>query len=411
MGPSEATIPTPGSGAETVFNPPSDRQHVPGSGNPSGPLGYHFQLRHALDALWEVAKHATNASVQVEGIDDFEISGWSDSVVQTKNHAVGSISDRSKDLWKTLANWSNLELAGNLPADAQLILITTAAAGDGTVAAALAIPERSTKTNRELAARLDKIAEEATPSLKASYKAYRSLGEKQRVTLVGRIRVLEGSPPLNAMEIELGRHVRGSVDPSVVDSIVREVEGWFVMRILGLLALKKPAVVTATQLVGKTYDVILAHGPEALPELQVDEWDGVMPTDREFVKALAKVQAHATRQREAVRAAYLAEEHRLRWHRRALVREGELDEYEEKVRKKWEMAAAQTLQGEPYPCPTDHYASRGRDLLKWAENDRSVLLRASAPDFVQPGFTHLLADKKRVAWHMEDVARILGEAP
>jgi hypothetical protein len=382
---------------------------VPGSGNPSGLLGYHYQLRHALDALWEVTRDSPDAQVQIEGIDDFEIAGIKDSVVQTKNHQEGSLTDRSKDLWKTLANWSLLELAGSLPLDAQLVLVTTAEASADSVAAALTVPNRSTTANRDIAARLDAIAAEESQSLRSALKAYRGLGDKQRVGLVARIRIMDGSPTLNQLGLDLQRHVRGTVPTNVVESVVREVEAWFVLKALGLMAEHKPAIIKAAEVARKTYELILAHGPEALPELHVAEWDGILPTDREFVKALAKISAHPTRQREAVRVAYLAQEHGLRWHRNALLREGEIEEYETKVRRKWALCAAQTLQKEPNPCPANEHEARGRELLLLAENDRSVPIRKTAPDFVQPGFTHLLADRKLIAWHISDVAAMLEE--
>ncbi len=328
-------------------------------------------------------------------------------MVQTKNHQTGSLSDRSKDLWKTIANWAWLEMSGSLPSDADLILITTAEASPGSVAAALTAPNRSIPDNRDLAGRLDDIAKEETPSLKSSFKAYRGLGDKQRVGLIARIRVLDASPSISQLGLDLLRHVRGTVAPNIAESLVKEVEAWFVMRVLGLLAEKKPAIIQAAELSRKAYELLLSHGPDALPELQVGEWEGILPADREFVKALVKVNAHPARQREAVRVAYLAQEHSLRWHRRALLREGELDEYQEKVRRKWELTAAQTLQQDPNPCPVDQHESRGRQLLQLAENDRSVAIRKAAPDFVQPGFTHLLADRKLVAWHMKDVANLL----
>ena len=114
-------------------------------------LGYPYQVRSAL--LWALRKQKSepNFLVSVETLDDvtFETAGRNPTdLLQTKHHRRGaaSLTDASPDLWKTLRIWFEGHSFGQIPPTANLYLVTTSIAPDGTAASRLRAVSRDVAT-------------------------------------------------------------------------------------------------------------------------------------------------------------------------------------------------------------------------------------------------------------------------
>ena len=138
-------------------------------------LGYLYQVRSAL--LWTLKrlKSEPDFLVGIETLDDvaFEsVGGDPRELLQTKHHrkAAASLTDASTDLWKTLRIWFEGTRSEKIPATANLCLVTTGKASDGSAASYL----RS--RNRDVLAavnRLDATAQSSSnASNQAAYTAY-----------------------------------------------------------------------------------------------------------------------------------------------------------------------------------------------------------------------------------------------
>src|SRR3712207_6592136 len=103
--------------------------------------GYLHQMQLALLELWDRTPEDPGVSLSIEAADDIEIrdaDGDTVVLVQSKHHLKeAALTDRSTDLWKTIAVWTEVAAAhgeGRLP---RLALYTTATCADGSAAAIL----------------------------------------------------------------------------------------------------------------------------------------------------------------------------------------------------------------------------------------------------------------------------------
>jgi hypothetical protein len=116
-------------------------------------VGYLFQCEYALLALIEQARRDPTRALGLEVLDDvhFESFGTPTELLQTKHHVShgSDLTDRSPDLWRTLAAWLDaLELlSGPVPA---LTLVTTQEAVGGAVSLLRDSPGRDADAARVL---------------------------------------------------------------------------------------------------------------------------------------------------------------------------------------------------------------------------------------------------------------------
>lgn len=121
------------------------------SDNPHGAvasaLGYLFRCRYALLRGLRAVPDAPQLLISIEKFDDvaFEANGEPTELIQTKHHIgkSGDLSDRSIDLWKTIAVWLD-KLAQDIEAPFRMlfVLLTTAHAPDKSAAALLRVRDR-----------------------------------------------------------------------------------------------------------------------------------------------------------------------------------------------------------------------------------------------------------------------------
>jgi hypothetical protein len=100
--------------------------------------GYHFQVQRGLLSL---IAGDDGTSVAIETLDDLVVEGDSGAVrdFEQLKHSIrsGSLTERSRPLWKALNAWMDLVDHGTLDDVGKLILVATDRAPDGSAVALL----------------------------------------------------------------------------------------------------------------------------------------------------------------------------------------------------------------------------------------------------------------------------------
>ena len=102
-------------------------------------LGYLYQIRFALYLLLQEVQERPESELSIERLDDvsFESEGTPEELIQLKHVTLeqASLTNSSKDLWKTLRIWSTkLKDQTRLFPQIVLSLVTTGSAGQGSAA-------------------------------------------------------------------------------------------------------------------------------------------------------------------------------------------------------------------------------------------------------------------------------------
>ena len=162
-------------------------------------LGYLYQVRSAL--LWALRrqKNEPDFLVSIETLDDvtFETTGGNPTdLLQTKHHrkGSGSLTDASPDLWKTLRIWFEGHTSGQIPLTANLYLVTTSSAPDGSAASRLRANSRDVSAAQHA---LDATAATSTNlANKVAYAAYLKASPVDRTAILAKVFIIPCSPYL-----------------------------------------------------------------------------------------------------------------------------------------------------------------------------------------------------------------------
>ena len=200
----------------------------------SSSLGYFYQCRYALLGALRRLREGDHITISIETLDDvaFDTDGGAVEILQTKHHITthANLTDASPDLWKTLRIWVEGQSEGIIPQDAHFYLITTAVCGDGTAAAYLRAESRD-----EVRAlhRLDTTASTSTNRTNsAAYLVFGSLSARERAQLVKSITILDGSPSIAELDIQLREAVFFAAERKFLKAYLQRLEGWWFGRVV-----------------------------------------------------------------------------------------------------------------------------------------------------------------------------------
>lgn len=376
-------------------------------------LGYIYQARYSL---YLILSGDDTSQLGIEGLDDvvFEENGELLELLQLKHHLNNSapLTDTSPDLWRTLRIWSThvAEKRINLP-NTQLTLITTRIAPEGTVAAMLRRP--SSQSDTELIARkLIEIADSSSNEvMKPAFAAFKGLTLEDQLSLVGSIRVLDGSPGIEDVITLNKRLVELATRKQYLDALYERLEGWWFGRVIRYLAGAGDEPIERFEVVDKIRDIAEQFGDEVLP---VDYWDLQPPDLAEgvehlFVLQLKQIALVSKRIEYAILDYYRAFEQRSRWAREDLLGIDELERYERRLLEEWDRMCLKLHQDSQDGNGEDEENLRrlGRQIYDWMELQADVRIRPRmAKDYIMRGSYHMLADQKRVWWHPKFLERL-----
>ena len=177
--------------------------------------GYLFQCRYALLMALQATLETPQLEISIEKFDDiaFEAGGEPSQLIQTKHHVGknGSLTDASVDLWKTLLIWSKLVARDvSAPFRTRFVLVTTAAAPEGSAASFLRMRDRGV---READWKLLQTVETSRSQDNAeAYAVYKGLPDDLRGSLLQAIFILDGSPNIVDVRMEIARELHRAAE-------------------------------------------------------------------------------------------------------------------------------------------------------------------------------------------------------
>lgn len=377
-------------------------------------VGYLYQCEYALLALVEQARRDPTRALGLEIIDDvhFESSGTPTELLQTKHHVgrAADLSDRSTDLWRTLAAWLDaLELVdGPVPA---LTLATTQVASTGAVALLRHGPDRDADGARVL---LETIAGE-DPGNQATAGARRSflaLAPSRRSEIVDAITVQDATVDAAALDAELLGTLFPAPPPGREVVFLALLKGYWHGVALKLLMgdldrfSGEDLQVLIDDLLGQLRDDNLPVDP-AIALLPFVAADAAAFAGRPFVVQLQLIALQDDVLWRHIRDYHRAYTQRSQWLRHHLIGLPELERYERRLTEEWELAFHTMCAELQADTPEIDRQRSGRELLQAMANRALVRLRERFDEpFVTRGTLHELADRRGVGWHPDFVARL-----
>jgi hypothetical protein len=343
----------------------------------------------------------------------FDTKGAATELLQAKHHlnSKANLTDASPDLWKTLRIWCEGVTAGHWPDDTALYLLTTAHAAKGSIAACLRRDGARDETKaRE---RLDSVSQSSTSAANAaSYTAYGALSLAEKEALLSNTVVLDSSPDILAVELELRQALALAVEKDRVPDLITRLEGWWFQRVVRHLMDSQKRPILSEELQHELDRVRDQFRSANLPiddDILSSEIDQAAFSSHVFIEQLRLIDIADRRMLAAMRQYFRAFEHRSRWLRDGFLMAGDLDGYDRRLVEEWELhfnAMVDELGSQPAEAAMRHAARR---LYGWAEREAAILLRAGCREpFVTRGSLQLLADKAKVGWHPEFLDRLSG---
>jgi hypothetical protein len=344
--------------------------------------------------------------ISIEQLDDvaFEEQGEPLARLQTKHHINGraSLTDACPDLWKTIGIWANeVALKPELLGRIRLLLITTATAPAGSAAALLRKQERDEKRALEALRRVAAGSESKANA--PAYRAFADLVPAAQAGLLGAIEIVDGSPPLVALEMPLLHELRRMGQPSQLRAILERVEGWWWARVYQALTDREKSRVPVIELETVLDDIREGFKRASLPV----DFASADPTEEHlaayetarFVRQVRLVDEAPEAVMRAKRNYYRAFEQRSRWLRELLIVNDEITRFDKKLVEEIEPHAETMVAELNGSCDPDARRQAGRKLLHWATTSAIYPLRNVSERFLTLGSYHILADDLRVGWH------------
>jgi hypothetical protein len=381
----------------------------------SSSLGHLYQVRAGL----LLALEDESSLIRIEALDDIEVesTGGKSTLYQLKHVATGSaLTNLSRDLWKTIRVWSELVASGLLREEDKLVLMTTATAPAGS------IPERLTSREcdyEDICTQLETLATESgSVSLQPAFNAFLKLERPQRLHLVSRVTVIDGSDRIGDLTRRLERRISIAVSSQFRTLARKRLEGWWYDEVVRHLAGTTQGI-ESYRVYAKVRDIAASFEAEALPidfrDAEPDEIDAANDR-RPFVLQLRAVSANLGRIEKAILDYYRAFEQRARWAREDLTTDSEMGLYENRLVDEWERVRLGIENEMDLGAASEEELKKaGRELLTWVEQTADVRLREKVTEYyVLRGSYHMLANagsEARVWWHpkfKERAASILG---
>jgi hypothetical protein len=368
--------------------------------------GYQYQAEQALLTL--VRRKQPRLTLFMERLDDFEVVDDANvlDVVNAKHHLRDAdLTDRSVDLWRTLNAW--ITVRGSLEADevASFILLTTATAAQGSIAALL---RQDAHRNPELAeVQLLRVAEsDGAETTRKWRRRFAALAEDERRTLVSAITVADQQPQLPDLDEEIRREFAPTVRSEHLEAFVSRLRGWWFDRVARMLTGRLPGVAVEDlwhflQELRDGFSLDNLPFVHEVPE-PTDE-EGAQYSASTFTAQLRLVDVTDTLIAIAIRDYHRAYANTSRWAREGLLQPGELTSYEMRIVEEWERRF-ESMRQELGDAATDA-AMRAEGRRLWIALDQNLEMPTLRARLEEPtifrGTLHTLSDDERVGWHPE----------
>lgn len=388
----------------------ADKSNAPGQ-----LLGYGLQITRLTALLFEAAE---GTSCSVEAFDDVAVqSNNSFQLTQTKSALTGNpVSNRSIQLWKTLAIWARLSSNGNInPRDTSFEIYVSKPV-NGTIVDSFAKANSSTAAKQALSSAKDLMygtaavpQTELPEDLKKHVDEFFSIASNlsEQIVIGFRLTCASGSPHSDLEEL-IRKH---PVSPSKVSDIADHMCGWVKRECEKLLELQQPAVISRDEFHKKYLSychridrqVILQSASKPLDtEIARTKIDDE-PT---FVRQLMLIKTSYDELLRAVSDCLRAATDRTAWAKSGEVDDESLIDLNDSLQRSW--------QNHKSRCDLLHNKldeiDRGKHLLLDCMTFQTTVQGMQVPPYFVAGCFHILADEPVIGWHPDYVCLLESRA-
>jgi hypothetical protein len=380
-------------------------------------LGYLYQIRYALYLLLSAREEG---KVAIEILDDvsWEQEGKPVELLQLKHHVTksASLTDSSPDLWKTIRVWSShIKVGKVLLPDTILMLVTTASASEGSIAALLrpgTSPEQKQNAYQKMVIVASKSENE---DLKDAFDAFKNLSEQHRRQLVDAIVIIDSTKNIEDISGEIKQLLIG-VRFNFVNAVYETLEGWWLNLIIQSLisSTEDKQKIPRGLVVDKIASINDEYKPGFLPIDYLHE-NPSEPVDtlsdsQLYIQQLRAIMIQERRIEKAVLDYYRAFNQIGRWTRFNLLVDNELEDYQTKLADEWERYCDRLKDRPGYDDSTNEKCVEiGKQVYNWMESEADIRIREGvAEQYVMRGSFHMLADEipPRIFWHPKFIEQL-----
>lgn len=375
---------------------------------PGAALGYLAQVEYGLVyALRRMDEQVIDLAITIETADDlvFEIEDDPSfkELWQTKHHKdrSGSLGDASPDIWKTIHNW--IETSTN----EALILLSTSAATVNSAAWMLSFHVGRRNVESACVKLVAVAIEHGNGALASYYDRFLALTDTERISLLGRVVVIDEAVSSEDITAELLRTTRKAVqDQTRRIALVERLRGWWHGRVithLNAVALGRADKIQLSEIEDRLHYFSQSLRDENLPlDFELHPWptlQDVADDQRVFVEQLRLIMLHSDRIRQAVYDHNRAFLQRSKWQRERLLNLDELKIYDRRLIEEWSRFFL-PIGSEDAAEDEDEKRARAREtFVRFEQRELPELRKEMHSRYVPIGSLHILADEFRIGWH------------
>jgi C-terminal domain 7 of the ABC-three component (ABC-3C) systems len=369
-------------------------------------LGYSLQTTRATMRLLQAP---AGAFVSVEVLDDVAVAsqGRKITLEQTKSTTSGNpVSDRSVDLWKTLANWVRAAESGQLDCTRTILEIFVSKQRQGKLVQSMAAANDSTAAASALREARDLLwgppptypkRSRVGATLARHVDSVFGADRKIATAVIKQLSLAFGSGSSEADLIDAFRRTLTPED--MLEPVAHYALGWVKLRLDNCIERSLPAMIAVddfrTELTAflRKYDrfAILNSAAPGLPRTSLDIED----QNRIFVRQLDLIGADYDTKLSAANDYLRASIDRSVWASKGLVHRSSFNEFEDVLTRTWTAKKAtaniQSIGQAPEVC--------GRLLYSECSLVQPLLEGRAVPPYFAPGCYHELSDKLTLGWH------------
>lgn len=375
--------------------------------------GYLYQVQLTILRLFDLEE---GTAIGVEILDDLHVERDGEPVElgQSKHHQGGrpaSLADGSPDLWKTIGTWAAAISCGDLRLDTieRLLLITTAAAPAGSIAALIA----SGGPLDEIVARLRAFPRPVGERLGRAHDAVFALTDEQLRNLVARLAIHADQPHLAETPGQVRELLRrAGFHPRTLDDAAQEISGWAWEAIVARLGTPGGVLLGEDEFRAALRYIRdgLVEGvlPARFVSATVDEAEFLGQQSATYLRQLALIGATNPVKRRAVLNHFRANSERTRWVERLEILPERLREFDRELVERWEPAFEAICDGLTGEDDELALQRRGLEHFRSIEQTEVPIDPRWIHRYLTVGSYHRLADCLRVGWHPHFHDRLAG---
>ncbi|MGW0182161.1 ABC-three component system protein [Nocardia sp. NPDC003345] len=353
-----------------------------------------------------------DAAISLELFDDiaWEEAGTPTELLQVKHHESRSrsLTDRSKDVWKTIQVWMDTASPGDAYGP-ELVLVTTQLAATGSAMAALRAVDRDVE---KAAAILGRIAgETGAEETRATREKFLRLSSSERQTFLNRIRVADASPHAEEVRAAARACLLWALPRGHEELFLALVWQWWDEQALALLRrrLSKLDVGAAHAAIDEIRNQFTSDDLPTLVHLaELDETTiGETHRTHVFVQQLQWIAYPPRNLQKAIVDYYRAYTQSVRWLDEDLIGIQELTRFECELVDEWERQFEFMVISLSDTADDKAKQAAGTAMLRALLDSTQITVRPRYNEtFFTRGQRHVLANRGRIGWHPDFESRV-----